>query len=68
MGRCTSCLITLESIVKRPVVLNDAIAIRNMTYSTIALDHRILDGAVGAKFLRIVKQSVESFDPATATL
>jgi pyruvate/2-oxoglutarate dehydrogenase complex dihydrolipoamide acyltransferase (E2) component len=37
-------------------------------YSTIALDHRILDGAVGARFLSIMKQSLENFDPATVTL
>jgi 2-oxoisovalerate dehydrogenase E2 component (dihydrolipoyl transacylase) len=63
-----ACLITMEAIVKRPVVIDDAIAIRSMMYSTIALDHRILDGAVGARFLRIVKQSLESFDPSAASL
>ena len=63
-----ACLVTLESIVKRPVVVNDMIAIRSMTYSCIALDHRILDGAVGAKFLRIVKQNIENFDPASVSL
>jgi pyruvate/2-oxoglutarate dehydrogenase complex dihydrolipoamide acyltransferase (E2) component len=39
-----------------------------MTFSAIALDHRILDGAVGAKFLRVIKQSIESFDPNTVSL
>jgi len=63
-----ACLITLESIVKRPMVVNDAIAIRNMTFSCIALDHRILDGAVGAKFLRIIKQSLESLSPENVSL
>jgi 2-oxoisovalerate dehydrogenase E2 component (dihydrolipoyl transacylase) len=61
-----ACLITMESIVKRPVVIDDAIAIRNMTFSAIALDHRVLDGAVGAKFLRIIKTKLESFTPASA--
>jgi len=56
-----ACLVTMEAIVKRPVVIDDAIAIRNMMFSTIALDHRILDGGVGARFLRIVKASLESF-------
>jgi len=50
------------------VVIDDAIAIRHMTFSCIALDHRILDGAVGAKFLRTIKQNVEGFDPANAGL
>lgn len=63
-----ACLITMESIIKRPVVIDDAIAIRSMMYSVIALDHRILDGGVGARFLRAIKQSLESFDPETASL
>lgn len=63
-----ACLVTMEAIVKRPVVIDDAIAIRSMMYSTIALDHRILDGAVGARFLRIIKESLEKFNPQTAGL
>jgi 2-oxoisovalerate dehydrogenase E2 component (dihydrolipoyl transacylase) len=63
-----ACLVTMEAVVKRPVVIDDAIAIRSMMYSVIALDHRILDGAVGARFLRLIKQSLEGFDPSTAGL
>lgn len=63
-----ACLVTMEAIVKRPVVIDDAIAIRSMMYSTIALDHRILDGGVGAKFLRVIKNSLESFTPEGASL
>lgn len=63
-----ACLITLESIVKRPVVIDDAIAIRSMTFSCIALDHRVLDGAVGAKFLRTIKSNIENFNPSNAGL
>jgi len=39
-----------------------------MTFSCIALDHRVLDGAVGAKFLRIIKNKLEGFTPAAAGL
>ncbi len=63
-----ACLVTMESIVKRPVVIDDAIAIRSMMYSTIALDHRILDGAKGAHFLRVIKNLLENFSPETAGL
>ena len=63
-----ACLITLESIVKRPVVIDDAIAIRSMTFSCIALDHRVLDGAVGAKFLRTIKANIENFNAANSGL
>lgn len=63
-----ACLVTMEAVVKRPVVIDDAIAIRHMMYSTIALDHRILDGGVGARFLRIVKASLENYSAETASL
>jgi 2-oxoisovalerate dehydrogenase E2 component (dihydrolipoyl transacylase) len=63
-----ACLVTMEAVVKRPVVIDDAIAIRSMMYSVIALDHRILDGAVGARFLRLIKQSLEGFDPSSVSL
>jgi 2-oxoisovalerate dehydrogenase E2 component (dihydrolipoyl transacylase) len=63
-----ACLITMEAIVKRPMVIDDAIAIRHMMYSTIALDHRILDGAVGAKFLRLIKDRMENFSAEAAQL
>ncbi len=63
-----ACLVTMESIIKRPVVIDDMIAIRSMMYSTIALDHRILDGAVGARFLRLIKSAMENFSPETAGL
>ncbi|MGA7731242.1 MAG: 2-oxo acid dehydrogenase subunit E2, partial [Chloroflexia bacterium] len=63
-----ACLVTMEAIVKRPVVIDDAIAIRSMMFSTIALDHRILDGAVGARFLRVLKQNLEGMSAATASL
>lgn len=63
-----ACLVTMEAIVKRPVVIDDAIAIRSMMYSTIALDHRILDGAVGARFLRVLKANLEGMSAATASL
>jgi 2-oxoisovalerate dehydrogenase E2 component (dihydrolipoyl transacylase) len=63
-----ACLVTMEAVVKRPVVIDDAIAIRSMMYSVIALDHRILDGAVGARFLRLIKQSLEGFDSSSVSL
>ncbi len=63
-----ACLVTMEAVVKRPVVIDDAIAIRHMMYSTIALDHRILDGGVGAKFLRTVKTSLEGYSGDATSL
>ncbi len=50
---------------KRPVVINDAIAIRSVAYFTMSFDHRIVDGALGGTFLEEVVQYLQKFDPAT---
>jgi pyruvate dehydrogenase E2 component (dihydrolipoamide acetyltransferase) len=50
-------------IEKRPVVVDDAIAIRTMAYLTLGYDHRLIDGAVADQFMSDVKQTLENFDP-----
>ncbi len=49
-------------IQKRPVVVDDAIAIRPMAYLALGFDHRVVDGAVADRFLAAVKRSLEGFD------
>jgi pyruvate dehydrogenase E2 component (dihydrolipoamide acetyltransferase) len=49
---------------KRPVVVDDAIAIRTMAYLTLGYDHRLIDGAVADEFMSDVKNQIESFDPS----
>lgn len=55
-------MLTFESIVKRPVVINDMIAVRSMANLCLSLDHRILDGVICGRFLQRVKDNLESFD------
>jgi len=55
-------ILGVEAIVKRPVVINDAIAIRSMMNLCLSYDHRILDGAVAAQFLRAIKSRLENFN------
>jgi pyruvate dehydrogenase E2 component (dihydrolipoamide acetyltransferase) len=50
-------------IEKRPVVIDDAIAIRTMAYLTLGYDHRLIDGAVADEFMSDVKNQIENFDP-----
>ena len=60
-------IITMEAIVKRPVVLaDDAIAIRSMMNACLAFDHRITDGAEALRFLQSVKRRVEAYGPGTS--
>ncbi len=49
------------TITKRPVVIDDAIAIRPMVYLSLTFDHRILDGADGDRFLAAVKRYLETY-------
>lgn len=46
-------------IQKRPVVIDDAIAIRSMMYMVLGYDHRLIDGAVAEQFLSHVKATLE---------
>jgi len=48
---------------KRPVVVDDAIAIRTMAYLTLGYDHRLVDGAAADEFMSDVKKQIENFDP-----
>ncbi len=47
---------------KRPVVIDDAIAIRPMVYISMSYDHRVVDGAVADQFLAQLKGYLEDFD------
>ena len=61
-------IITMEKIVKRPVVLEDqgdAIAVRSMMNMCIAIDHRATDGAQAGTFLQAVQSWLESVDADT---
>jgi 2-oxoglutarate dehydrogenase E2 component (dihydrolipoamide succinyltransferase) len=49
-------------IKKRPVIIDDAIAIRSMVYMSMSYDHRVVDGAVADQFLARVQHTLEHFD------
>lgn len=53
------------AIVKRPVVITaadgtDSIAIRQMMFSSLSFDHRIIDGATADQFMALVKKELET--------
>ncbi len=54
-------ILTFESIVKRPVVINDMIGVRSMVNLCMSLDHRILDGVICGRFLQRVKDNLEGY-------
>ena len=56
-------ILTMDTVEKRPVVVDDAIAIRQMMYLSISFDHRVLDGMTAAQFVGAIKRRLESWGP-----
>ena len=54
-------ILGIGGIEKRPVVVNDAIAIRSMVYLSLTFDHRVIDGAVADSFMARLKQRLQSW-------
>lgn len=61
-------ILQVEKIVKRPIVINDMIAIRDMVNLCLSLDHRILDGVICGKFLQRIKEIVETISGENTSL
>jgi len=55
-------ILGVGAVEKRPVVVDDAIAIRPMAYLSLGYDHRVIDGAVADAFMSVVKKQIETFD------
>ena len=55
-------ILAFDAIEKRPVVVDDAIAIRHMVYLSMSWDHRVIDGATAAQFLGRLKQNLATWD------
>lgn len=61
-------ILQVESIVKRPVIIDDMIAVRDMVNLCLSIDHRILDGLLAGKFLQAIKANVEKISKENTTL
>jgi 2-oxoglutarate dehydrogenase E2 component (dihydrolipoamide succinyltransferase) len=59
-------ILGIGAVEKRPVVIDDAIAIRHMAYLSLGYDHRIIDGAVADQFMSLLKHALENWDPSQA--
>jgi pyruvate dehydrogenase E2 component (dihydrolipoamide acetyltransferase) len=54
-------ILGIGAIQKRPMVVDDAIAIRAMVYLTLSYDHRVVDGAIAHQFVGKVKAFLEGW-------
>lgn len=55
-------ILGIGAVTKTPVVINDAIAIRSMSYLTLTFDHRVLDGAIADLFVEHVRGIIENWN------
>lgn len=55
-------ILQVESIVKRPVIIDNMFAARDMVNLSLSLDHRILDGLVCGRFMSRVKELLENMN------
>jgi pyruvate dehydrogenase E2 component (dihydrolipoamide acetyltransferase) len=63
-------ILDVEALVKRPVVVQDetgqdVIAIRPMMNLCLSYDHRLVDGAYAAQFMKELRENLETFDEGT---
>jgi pyruvate dehydrogenase E2 component (dihydrolipoamide acetyltransferase) len=55
-------ILAFDAVVKRPVVIDEAIAVRHMVYVSMSWDHRVIDGALASQFLGRIKENMEAWD------
>lgn len=61
-----SVIVATGRIAKRPAIAGDRLAVRDTVMVTASIDHRVLDGVAGAKFLARIKELLQ--DPAMLML
>jgi pyruvate dehydrogenase E2 component (dihydrolipoamide acetyltransferase) len=54
-----SAILAVSSTIQKPVVRDDKIVIRSMMKITLSSDHRIIDGALAARFVNALKKKIE---------
>ena len=61
-------ILTTESIVRRPVVIGDGIAVRNIMNMCLSFDHRVIDGMMAGQFLGFIKKRLEEWTASSIKL
>jgi pyruvate dehydrogenase E2 component (dihydrolipoamide acetyltransferase) len=57
-----SAILAVSSTLKKPVALGDQVVVRSIMKMTLSSDHRLIDGAMAARFINAVKQKLEDIE------
>jgi 2-oxoglutarate dehydrogenase E2 component (dihydrolipoamide succinyltransferase) len=55
-------ILAVGTVERRPVAVDDAVAVRPTSYLTLGFDHRLIDGADAGRFLQALKDRLQNFD------
>jgi 2-oxoglutarate dehydrogenase E2 component (dihydrolipoamide succinyltransferase) len=53
-------ILGMGAVFKTPVVVDNEICIRDQLYLSFSFDHRVIDGAMGGRFLNAIQRATES--------
>lgn len=54
-----ACILAVGGINQKAIVENGELAVGNMMRMTLSCDHRVVDGAMGAQFMKTLKEILE---------
>jgi pyruvate dehydrogenase E2 component (dihydrolipoamide acetyltransferase) len=55
-------ILAISSTLKKPVVRDDKVVVRSMMKITLSSDHRLIDGAMAARFVNAIRQKLEHLE------
>jgi len=55
-------ILAVSSTLKKPVVHNDQVVVRSIMKMTLSSDHRLIDGAMAARFINALKKKIEDIE------
>ena len=57
-----SAILAVSSVLKKPVVRDDEVVVRSVMKVTLSSDHRLIDGAMAARFVNALKKKIEDIE------
>lgn len=61
-------ILQVESIIRKPVIIDDMFAARDMVNLCLSIDHRVLDGLISGQFLSRIKELLEHMSEANTPI